>query len=143
MTQIADIVQWLRDASEIKVTRVKDRFFKSPSAGGWRDTMLNFYFEEDPNKHVCEIQLVHASMLTARRGLPGHAIYNVVRNASELDLYSDQGIQPKSVFELQRWLIAYEKGDRTRGHPNEWNTSEITDMSYLFNHKKLRKFNEL
>ena len=38
----------------------------------------------DANKHVCEVQLVHSSLLTARKGLPGHVIYGVVRNASEV-----------------------------------------------------------
>ena len=38
----------------------------------------------DANKHVCEVQLVHRSLLTARRGLPGHKIYAVVRNATEV-----------------------------------------------------------
>ena len=35
-------------------------------------------------RHVCELQLVHSKLLTARKGLDGHAIYNAVRNASEL-----------------------------------------------------------
>ena len=38
----------------------------------------------DANKHVCEVQLVHKSLLTARRGLPGHVIYGVVRNGTEV-----------------------------------------------------------
>ena len=38
----------------------------------------------DANKHVCEVQLVHRSLLTARRGLPGHVIYGVVRNSTEV-----------------------------------------------------------
>ena len=65
------------------VVRVKDRF-KHPSGGGWRDVMINFYVVGDGAKHVCEVQLVHKSLLTARKGLPGHVIYGVVRNASEV-----------------------------------------------------------
>ena len=65
------------------VVRVKDRF-KHPSGGGWRDVMINFYVVGDGAKHVCEVQLVHKSLLTARRGLPGHVIYGVVRNATEV-----------------------------------------------------------
>ena len=45
--------------------------------------MINYHLKSDEAKHVCEMQLVHSSLLTARKGLPGHAIYNVVRNASE------------------------------------------------------------
>jgi len=65
------------------VVRVKDRF-KHPSGGGWRDVMINFYVVSDGTKHVCEVQLVHKSLLTARKGLPGHIIYGVVRNATEV-----------------------------------------------------------
>ena len=65
------------------VVRVKDRF-KHPSGGGWRDVMINFYVVSDGAKHVCEVQLVHKSLLTARKGLPGHIIYGVVRNATEV-----------------------------------------------------------
>jgi WD40 repeat protein len=65
------------------VVRVKDRF-KHPSGGGWRDVMVNFYVVSDGAKHVCEVQLVHNSLLTARKGLPGHIIYGVVRNATEV-----------------------------------------------------------
>lgn len=38
----------------------------------------------DACKCQCAFAQVHSSMLTARKGLPGHVIYNVVRNASEL-----------------------------------------------------------
>ena len=33
---------------------------------------------------MCEVQVAHEMMLTARKGLPGHAIYSIVRNANEL-----------------------------------------------------------
>lgn len=36
-------------------------------------------------KYVRAFAQVHSSMFTVRRGLPGHVIYNVVRNASELN----------------------------------------------------------
>ena len=65
------------------VVRVKDRF-KHPSGGGWRDVMINYFVLIDGAKHVCEVQLVHKSLLTARKGLPGHIIYGVVRNATEV-----------------------------------------------------------
>ena len=38
---------------------------------------------DDPTRHVCECQLVHATMLMARKGLSGHSVYNRVRNAAE------------------------------------------------------------
>lgn len=39
-----------------QVIRVKDRYTK-PSAGGWRDCMINYVFKQDPHKHICELQV--------------------------------------------------------------------------------------
>ena len=84
---IADAFFALVEAGIVAVVRIKDRF-NSPSAGGWRDLMINFVVtggsDSDATRHVCEVQIVHEMMLTARKGLPGHEIYAVVRNASEL-----------------------------------------------------------
>ena len=68
----------------IVVCRIKDRFVEKPSPGGWRDLMINFFLRDDPHRHVCEVQIVHSRMLVARQGLPGHAIYDKVRNAIEI-----------------------------------------------------------
>ena len=73
-----------------------------------RDCMINFYLVADSNKHICEVQLVHNMMMTARKGLPGHAVYNRMRNASELFAVMSGGLaiqQPKDKKELQDWLI--------------------------------------
>ena len=73
--------------------------------------------------------------MTARKGLPGHAVYNRVRNASEL-LLLIPGDQPKDKKELQEWLIEYHKnGDIiTHGHPNLWDVSRsIFDQITLTN----------
>ncbi|KAH8050307.1 hypothetical protein JL721_11390 [Aureococcus anophagefferens] len=70
------------DAFEI--VRVKERFFDAPSRGGWRDLMVNVRVSVDGVAHVCEIQIVHEMLLTARKGLPGHDVYARVRNATEL-----------------------------------------------------------
>jgi surface protein len=153
MSQIAAIIDGFQARQDVTVTRIKDRFFKAPSAGGWRDIMINFYLNSDSNKHICELQLVHTQMMTARKGLPGHAVYNRVRNASEL-LLSIPNV-PQNKEELQQWLIEYhcgkdwKKGDPkngdifTRGHPNLWDVSLITDMSNLFNKDGLYDFNEI
>ena len=45
--------------------------------------MINFVLVGQP-QHVCEVQIVHAQMLTARKGLPGHVVYGCVRNGGEL-----------------------------------------------------------
>ena len=47
--------------------------------------MLNLYVADDPRRHVCEVQVAHNSMLVARKGLPGHQVYNRVRNATEMN----------------------------------------------------------
>ena len=70
-------------AGSIVVVRVKDRFLTLPSTGGWRDFMVNYYIVGDPNKHLCELQLVHLMLLSARKGLPGHLMYARGRNAHE------------------------------------------------------------
>jgi hypothetical protein len=46
--------------------------------------MINFTLASDANRHVCELQLAHDLMLTARKGLPGHVVYARVRNATEI-----------------------------------------------------------
>ena len=70
---VAAIVEGLKalsDAELVDVLRLKNRF-ESPSAGGWRDLMINLVIVGDERQHVCEIQIVHEMMLTARKGLPG------------------------------------------------------------------------
>jgi len=86
MSAVGSIVRGLlalHEAGALRVVRIKDRFAQ-PSAGGWRDLMVNFVIVGDPTRHVCEVQVVHEMMLTARKGLPGHAIYGIVRSAMEL-----------------------------------------------------------
>ena len=74
--------------------------------------MINFYINDDPNKHICEVQLVHNMMMTARKGLPGHAVYNRVRNANEFLLVLPKE-QPQDKEELQAWLIEYHAGEHS------------------------------
>jgi surface protein len=149
MGQIATIVASFQQHQDIvSVTRIKDRFFDDISAGGWRDCLINFCFASDKNRHVCEVQIVHNQMMTARKGLPGHAVYNRVRNASELLLFMDIHEQPNNTKELRDWLIEYHAGkdeknpDKfTHGHPNLWDVSLVTDMGELFDCRELRNFN--
>lgn len=72
----------------IVVARVKDRFVASPSAGGWRDALINFYVKTaSPGgalEHIGELQVAHSQMVNARAGLPGHLIYDRLRNALEI-----------------------------------------------------------
>ena len=40
--------------------------------------------DESGSKHICEIQIVHKTMVFAREGLDGHAVYSRVRNVCEM-----------------------------------------------------------
>ncbi|KAH8043954.1 hypothetical protein JL722_14918 [Aureococcus anophagefferens] len=64
----------------LDVVRVKERFVARPAAGGWRDALVNARFADDDV--VFEVQIVHRELLVARRGLPGHAIYNKLRTGA-------------------------------------------------------------
>ena len=157
MTHVAELVTRLCRAGaiateeestqdrKIVLRRVKDRFLKSPSAGGWRDCMVNFHLKDDPYKHICEIQLVHKTMMTARAGLPGHAVYNRVRTASELFgcRYGSLAVAV-SKGQLIAWLLEWVKhrDESIRGHPNTWDVSRVTDMSELFKRRELKEFND-
>ena len=134
MGNIADVLELLGTSRDIVVSRIKDRFLTAPSGGGWRDCMINFYLKNDPNQHICEIQLVHRQMMTARKGLPGHAVYNRVRNADEIVNQWMENDQPQTKEELEKWLMEWqkEKNEIIRDHPNTWDVTKITDMSKLF-----------
>ena len=71
MGSITRVLSNLSSSEAIELVRMKDRFFAVPSPGGWRDCMVCFVVKDDPHKHVCEVQLVHHDLLTARKGLPG------------------------------------------------------------------------
>ena len=126
MQQIAEMIERMGERQEIVIARVKDRFIACPSAGGWRDCMINFYFKSDVNKHICEIQLVHSQMLMARKGLPGHDVYNRVRNADEIVNQWMDKEQPSSKEEMLEWLAEWKGGDKvTHGPPGLWDVSKL------------------
>ena len=76
-------VRALEECEDVTVLRVKDRF-SAPTPGGWMDVMISVEIKGDENKHVCEIQFVHQSLLAVRKGMGGHAEYAVYRSAAEL-----------------------------------------------------------
>ena len=63
MHDVAKLLDLLLADPQIELLRFKDRF-NYPSSG-YRDVMINYYHREDEQRHVCELQLVHASLLTA------------------------------------------------------------------------------
>ena len=81
---IAEVVTEFIQDTRIQLVRMKERFFQEISPGGWRDCMLCFVISGEEPVHVCEVQIVHHDLLMARKGLPGHAVYNHARNAGEL-----------------------------------------------------------
>ena len=46
--------------------------------------MVDFYFEDDGHKHICEVQLVHAQMLLVRTEMGAHKTYGQFRGAKEI-----------------------------------------------------------
>ena len=107
---IAEALRALQAEGLIEVRRIKDRFAQ-PSGGGWRDLMVNLVVlgDEGAVRHVCEVQVAHEMMLTARKGLPGHEVYAVQRNAAEF--IESCGLEA----ELRRAMVqALEKEGKTR-----------------------------
>ena len=77
----AGLIKGVKD--QIVIHRIKNRF-QSPNKSGWADIMINFHFVEDKHSHVCELQIVHDSMMLVRRKMGGHNEYAMFRSASEL-----------------------------------------------------------
>ena len=80
---LTDLLRRLAASKELSVVRVKDRH-NSPPPSMWRDVMVNILLTGDDTRHVCELQLCLATMLTGREGLHGHTLYNRQRCADEL-----------------------------------------------------------
>ena len=97
---LADIAEHILKSDEVTVCRVKDRF-SEPSSSGWTDLMLNFYFNDDNEVHVCEVQLVHYKMLSQRTTQEGHGAYNTFRSASELLLFRKRARKMSKKFSSQ------------------------------------------
>lgn len=86
MVGVAAGLQFMLDEAQrgtIVLLRLKMRF-GVPSDGGWRDCLVNFTFADDPVAHVCELQIMHAKMMTIRSDMGAHKDYAVFRGAVEL-----------------------------------------------------------
>jgi hypothetical protein len=85
VNHIIQIITGMHIDGQLEIVNVKDRFMTNISPGGWRDLMLNVVLADATgNKHICEIQISHKTMLNARTEMNGHAIYNRVRNSLEM-----------------------------------------------------------
>ena len=78
MEDMQTAVQALLECDMIELLRLKDRF-GNPTAGGWRDVMINFVIKGDRNKHVCEVQLIMKPFYE-HRSSEGHARFVAFRN---------------------------------------------------------------
>ena len=104
--------------------------------GGWR--MRSTQSQMPTNIFVKK--LVHSQMLMARHGLPGHDVYNCVRNADESQSVDGQE-EPSSKEEMLEWLAEWKGGDKvTHGPPGLWDISKLNvpgveyfeELAYLF-----------
>ena len=59
----------------------------------------SFSFASDPDQHICEIQLVHTGMLTARKHCNAHTAYAKFRSA--LELLETFGLAPGASTETE------------------------------------------
>jgi hypothetical protein len=81
--QLAIALQYIVNDETVQVVRVKNRLC-TPTSSGWADCLVNFVFREDSDRHVCEIQLVHAKLMLVRKQMGAHASYATFRSAAEL-----------------------------------------------------------
>jgi hypothetical protein len=71
----------LRQARDVRVKRVKDRF-RAPCQGGYRDVLVNVTVRDGQGGvHVAELQLHHVGVLAVKRSV-GHKLYAQVRTGA-------------------------------------------------------------
>jgi len=109
----------LQAEGTIQLVRIKNRF-KNPTAAGWADVMLNLVClggGDAISGHVCELQLLHATMLKARKDLGGHNAYASFREAAEILEFIVGDVLAASAREALRTLelTTVAEGDAT-GH---------------------------
>merc|ERR1712003_292223 len=75
-------------SDDIIVVRVKNRFEK-PAGGGWRDVLINFFFADDRERHICEIQVMHSHLLSVREDMGAHHEYGAFRAAVDIGIWYD------------------------------------------------------
>jgi len=91
----------MQAAGQLRIVRVKNRF-RRPTEGGWADAMINFVCRGE--EHVCELQLVHAQLLKARKEFGGHNAYAAFREAAELLEYFWEAVAPAALPALREAL---------------------------------------
>jgi len=137
---VTAIIRRLLDSDDIVLSaqgRLKERFFEQPSPGHWRDVMINFTLRDDPAGHVCELQIAHQSMLKARTALPGHVVYNIIRNYMEIIEYSgnrpamgrlSSGLVFSQLESARRDLVDLEAKARATGRGEETGLGAVLEQ---------------
>ena len=89
LVAVLAILLQMHGEKHLTLVRGKNRF-SHPTPGGWADGMLNFSVRVLGEgggaalDFVCELQLIHGKLLTARKEMGGHAVYGGFRCAAEL-----------------------------------------------------------
>jgi len=104
MKGLAKVAEYILNSTEVILCRVKDRF-NEPSPCGWTDLMINFYLNNDPNKHVCEVQLIHFKMLSQRTTQEGHEAYNIYRVCT--GCFSYMSLKPTLISHQHELLCSF------------------------------------
>ena len=95
LTTVLGILLKMHEEGHLVLVRGKNRF-SHPTPGGWADGMLNFSVRvlgEGGGAallFVCELQLIHGKLLTARKEMGGHAVYGGFRCAGELATFFEE-----------------------------------------------------
>ena len=109
MDTVALVLEKLVAHEDVVIARVNDRFGRNPTPGGWRDCQVCFFIKSDPNKHVCELQIVHKFLYAQRVTLPGHFAYERTRNAVEL---LDVLTKCPAAWGVEPWFMTEENVER-------------------------------
>jgi hypothetical protein len=95
LATVLGILLKMHEEGHLVLVRGKNRF-SHPTPGGWADGMLNFSVRVLGEgggaalQFVCELQLIHGKLLTARKEMGGHAVYGGFRCAGELATFFEE-----------------------------------------------------
>ena len=80
---MVEALEAILSCDKLVAVRGKNRW-DEPTPAGWADLMVNVKLADDPNEHVCEVQIIHKRLMAARKDLNGHQAYANSRVAAEI-----------------------------------------------------------
>ncbi|MGA9523328.1 MAG: hypothetical protein WBV82_17805 [Myxococcaceae bacterium] len=92
------VYEALSDLEQRFELQVKDRFAK-PTAGGYRDVLVNF----DIDGHTVELQLHHRGILAVKEG-PGHKLYEDIRKITDTASLENRALTAEEVSKVDALL---------------------------------------